>query len=130
MLSRQELINKYNISVDQLYCNSLKCIIHNWRRNKNHHKYLDPNYKVNLDSSVFLLNDCFIDVKRAKSGDYYDILINKKIKTPSSVHYWQNEGISKNIVLSSIDTIKKCTKETYLIALQMKVVHNTLATNK
>ena len=61
MLSRQELINRYDISVDQLY-NSLKCIVHNWLKHKNNHKYLDPNYKVNLDSSFFRLDDCFIDI--------------------------------------------------------------------
>ena len=130
MLSRQELRNKYNISVDPLYYNSLKCIVHNWLKNENNYKYLDPNYKVNLDSSVFRLNDCFIDIQKAKSRDYYDILIEKKFEPPTNVHYWQNVRISKDVVLSSIETIKKCTKETYLIALQVKIVHNILATNK
>ncbi len=87
-LTRQEIATKYNVDVDPLYYNGLKCILSRWIKNVHNHIYLSPEYNVDIQSCVFKLDNNIINVKKAKCKDYYNIYLDKNTETPTSTQYW------------------------------------------
>ena len=86
---------------------------------------------MHIESSLFKIDDSVKDIRKARSKDYYSVLVDKKVVLPTSILYWETFGQNlKENVLKSLDIYRKVTRETYLLSIQFKIIHNVIATNK
>ena len=61
----------------------------------------------------------------------FDSSKKKKNEKPSSISCWEENGIDyEDIIMQRLQTYQNLTKETKLIALQLKIIHNIVATKK
>ena len=132
LLSKEELQEKYNLNtIEILLYNALKIKLAKWLKLDVNTKFLSNAYKIDTTSSIIRIGNSVINVKQAKSRDYYNILVNKIYEKPSSIKHWVKWGLQdENRILESLELYRTVTKETYLITMQAKIIHNAIATNK
>ena len=134
-LSLEELQLKFNLEVhtqiDILWYNGLKVKIKKWLTIEENQQYIQDNYKVDFDSPLFYKRASVLNIKRARCRDYTEWIISEKEEKPTSLTFWNKVGIAnEETVLRSLNSCKNATKETTLIAMQFKIIHNIIATNK
>ena len=89
------------------------------------------NDDINIESMVFNVDGIIINIRLAKCRNFYDILVDKKTKLPTSNNFWINIGIPiEERVKTCLEICRQATKETSLIAMQFKILHNIIATNQ
>ena len=135
VLSLEELQLKFNLEVhtqiDILWYNGLKVKIKKWLTIEENQQYIQDNYKVDFDSPLFYKRASVLNIKRARCKDYTEWIISGKEEKPTSLAFWNKAGIAnEETVLSSLNSCKNATKETTLVAMQFKIIHNIIATNK
>ena len=132
ILSMDRLTEKYILNkVDIMMFQALKVNLSKWRKNPNNLRFLDKNYKIDFDSPLFKIRDSVMNVHKARSKDYYNMLIEQILESTSSVFYCEGLGLKDTErVLTSVEIYRVVTKETFLLAIQFKIVHNIIATNK
>ena len=132
LLRIEDLKNRYGLDrVDVLLYNAIKIKLNKWLKKDTNSRFLRPEYSIDIDTCLFMINDMMLNVKLAKSKQYYEILIKKKYEIPNSVRYWHMLGmLDENRILKSMAIYRNSTKETYLLALQLKIIHNIVATGK
>ena len=132
ILPVNELKRRFSLdSVEPLFYNGLKLKLNNWLKTSENNQTLEINYTVDFKSTLYRIGNSVINVKKAKSKDYYNILIQEKIKSPTSIKSWEGMGLlDAHCLNKSLEVYRKCTKETSLIAMQLKIIHNIIATNK
>ena len=81
---------------------------------------------INFNSDIFLLKDGnFLNIKKAKSKDFYQYFMNNKVEPPTSLSRWlQKFSVANEIVMNSMNLCRRSTKEPQLIAFQFKIIHN------
>ena len=88
-------------------------------------------YTVNLDCTIFKYETFLVNIKKAKSREYYNLLISKACEAPTCLLFWDKRGLQNpERVIDSLIIHRKVTKETDLLTLQYKLIHNIIATNK
>ena len=82
--------------------------------------------KVNFNSYIFSLKDGnYLNIKKAKSKDFYHFVMNNKVEPPTSLkRRLQKFGVAKEIAINSMSLCRRSTKEPQLIAFQLKIIHN------
>lgn len=132
ILQISEIKDKFGLNyIDVIWYNGLKIVLNKWLKNQDHHKFLQNDYIVDIDSAVFKVRESIINVKKAKCKDYYNVLLEMKIEKPVSLVYWESVGLNDETkILQSLAIYRKATRETYLLAMQLKIIHNVIATNK
>ena len=112
------------------FYNALKLLVHSWLREPNNNVYIEQNYNIDISSPLFTVNKGFIDIRKAKSKDYRNIIINTNLDIHAGLKYWQGEGVlDQNYVKNSFVENKRATSETSLLAFQYIIIHNIVPTN-
>ena len=63
----------------------------------------------------------------AKSKEYYIMLINSKKKRPCGTGNWiRNYDVDEHVLFHSLSLCKVCIKESKLLSMQFKIVHNII----
>ena len=58
-------------------------------------------------------------------------MIKHKLEKPLSLEFWRRNGVGEDkLIMESLKTYRNVIKETFLMAMQLKLVHNIVATNK
>ena len=95
VLSIDELRLKFNFdNIDFLYYTGVKSKILTWLRNEENLKYIREDYTIDVNSPLFKLKDTIINIRIAKSRDYYNTLIKAKVEGPTSMTAWGNMGLT------------------------------------
>lgn len=117
--------------IDFMFYNGLKLVINNWLKDRSNLQYTAINYSIETSSPLFETVNGYINVKRAKSKEYYNIMIDTNSEMPTCVRYWQSENIQDyNLLSNSFINYKNSTSETELLSFQYKIIHNAVPTNK
>ena len=90
-------------------------------------------YEVTNDTDldrVYCKTGKVLDKTKSRCKDYYREFIAMQKDKPTSLYYWNKYGFEEKTVLSSILHIRKCTKDTKLIAFQFKIQNNFVACSK
>ena len=86
---------------------------------------------INIESTIFNVDGNIINIRLAKCRNFYDILVDKKTKLPASINFWISIGIPiEERIKTCLEMCRQATKETSLIAMQFKILHNIIATNQ
>ena len=68
-----------------------------------------------------------VNIKNAKSKDFYDEFLEEKLEAPKSIQNWLLKyNLSEERFYESLPLAKKCTKEPKLLAIQFKITHNII----
>ena len=81
---------------------------------------------MNFQSREFRLSSGrLIDIKNAKSKDFYTEFLEDMLEAPTAISKWRNRyNFNEDIFYESLPLVKKCTKEPKLLAVQFKIIHN------
>ena len=81
---------------------------------------------INFQSREFELSSGrLIDLKKAKSRDFYTEFLEDVLEAPTAISKWRiGHNLNEDIVYKSLPLVNKCTKEPKLIALQFKIIRN------
>ena len=102
-----------------------------WLAIPSNRQFLTHTYTVNLNCTTFKHDKFLVNIKKAKSREYYNLLISKVCENPTCLKLWDKEGLENpERVFDSLIIYRKVTKETDLLTLQYKLIHNIIATNK
>ena len=134
VLSLEKLQLKFNLEaptqIDKLWYNGLK-VKKKWLTIEENQRYIRDNYMVDFDSPLFYKRVRVLNIKRARCSDYAEWIICEKEEKPTSLAFGNKIGITNGETgISSLNSCKKATKETNLVAIQFKIIHNIIATNK
>ena len=86
---------------------------------------------MSLDSSFFQTVDGgVIDIQKARSRIYYDVLVSEKFEQPTALRKWTEEiDITENQVINSFLLAKRSTDDTKLLTFNYKLI-NRITNNK
>ena len=132
ILSIDDLKQKYNLeTVDVMKYNAVRKLTRKWLATPSNLQFLTQTYTVNLDCTIFKYETFLVNIKKAKSREYYNLLISKACEAPTCLLFWEKRGLQNpERVIDSLIIHRKVTKETDLLTLQYKLIHNIIATNK
>ena len=117
--------------IDILFYNGVKLQINKWLKNQENRKFLNKEYKVDVNNALFVSNGHLLNLSNAKSRQFYNVIIDNKSEKPHSLCYWYSSGFNdEERIISSFMAHRIVTKDTRLLALQFKICHNIIATNK
>ena len=92
---------------------------------------MNKEYKVDVNNALFVSNGHLLNLSNAKSRQFYNVIIDNKSEKPHSLSYWSSAGFNdEERIISSFIAHRIVTKDTRLLALQFKICHNSIATNK
>ena len=91
ILSKTKSQEKFGLNrIDILLYNAIKLKFSKWMKD------LTTEYKIDIHSGSFKIKDSLINVKLARSKDYYELLIDIIYEKPSSLPYWEKDGMLNN----------------------------------
>jgi len=98
---------------------------------RNNNTLMHDNLVIDLESNLFKLHESYINIKLAKSRDYYTFFLSQKFETASCHKYWATLRINTfdNHKESFVLAKKSCT-ESQILAFHFKLIHNILPTNE
>ena len=110
--------------------NAVCTMTRKWLAIPSNRQFLTQTYTVNLNSPLFKYEKFLINIKTAKSREYYNLFISKNCEIPTCLKLWDKEGFENpERVFESLIIHRKVTKETDLLTVQYKTIHNIIATN-
>ena len=87
-MSIPELQNKYDLDgIDILFYNGVKLQINKWLKNQENRKFLNKEYKVDVNNALFVSNGHLLNLSNAKSRQFYNVIIDNKSEKPHSLCY-------------------------------------------
>ena len=102
-------------------------------RNNKLYKYINLRQRPqrNLDSSIFDTTDGKkIDILKAKSKHFYDILLERNCEPPVASIKWHIEiGLTENDFRLSIKYARMSTSDTRLLCFNFKLLHRLMNNN-
>ena len=89
---------------------------------------VDPSRKPALDLQNLkwrLYSGKTIDIKKAKSRDFYAEFVEFNLEPPKSCRKWlEKYNLDEDIFYTSLPLVKQCTSEPKLLATQFKIIHD------
>ena len=123
-MSFDQFSNKFNIRTNFLkYLGMLSAV-------KRAANFMNVNLSIkpiiNFQSYQYKLNSGrLVDLKKAKSRDFYTDFLQDNLEPPAAINKWRIEyDFDEDLFYNSLPLAKKCTKEPRLLAIQFKILHN------
>ena len=125
-MSFDEFSNKYKIRTNFLkyfgLLSAVKCAVNVINVD------LSKRPVVNFQSREFKLGSGrLIDMKKAKSRDFYTEFLEDNLEAPTAIYKWLRDyNLNEDKFYKSLPLVQKCTKEPKLLAVQFKIIHNII----
>ena len=124
----------YNIRCNFLTYRSLISAVTSHVNKSRAHGLDIPNNRpsnINFESNIFqTILGYKINLKNAKSRDFYQLFVSNNVEPPTSMIKWQEMGVSNDIYLNSIPLAREATKEPRLISVHYKIINNIWPTGE
>ena len=132
-LSYNAFATKYNLRNCSIKFMGIVNCLKNLRNSKDNYRNMNMQIRpqVNFQSPIFnVTNDNKVDVTKAKSKIYYDILIERNFEPPISMTKWNLEiGLTETDFKLSLVCARMSTKDTKLLDFNFKLIHRILNNN-
>ena len=112
VLSREDFQHKFNLQNVRFmtYCGIITQI-HKWIKRDVNKTYINAVYEININNSIFKIDNHFINVKKFKCKDYCNAFIHRITSVPTVITYWQSLGVpNTNQILTSLQIYRKTVK--------------------